>query len=289
MTPSEVNAILKELEVFANKSAQHSNMLLFVEHYLTPMNNIVRSLRGMEEQALPPLDDIVNNDELRAKMKIMDKAAQIDLENFLMLEITHSFLMRDMNKALMIVHLIEEHITKKPLVFNYVIVDLFVGLTACYFARETGKSQSISARESEVKSRISQALKTCNSLKWMIGHSKWNFENKYLLLQAECHYTQGEMEKAAASYKASIESAKKHKFINEQALACELAGYFYKDRGDKTTAMDMFKQAHVAYVQWGASGKAKLLRESTGIKNVSTSPLGIVATRQSTEIQDIHI
>ena len=283
MLSSEVNAILKELEVLANKFAQHSNMLSFVEHYLTPMNNILRSLKGMKEQALPPLDIFVNNDEMRVQM--MNKAAQIDFENILMLEITHSFLVRNMDKAQMIVGLIEEHITKKPLVFNYVIVDFFVGLTACYFARVRGRSQTANADESKDTSRISQALKTCDRLKWMISHSKWNFENKFMLLQAECRYTQGEMEKAAASYKASIQSAKKHKFINEQALACELAGYFYKDQGDDTTAMDMFKQAHVAYMQWGAVGKAKLLQQSTGIEDVY-SPLGVIATRQNTGFED---
>ena len=285
---SKVNAILKELEVLANKSAQHTNMMSFVDHYLTPMNNILHSLKGMKEQALPSLDVFVSNDELRAQM--LNKAAQIDFENFLMLEITHSFIMRNMGKAKMIMNLIEVHITKKPLAFNYVIIDLFVGLTACYFERERevgDRSQTVNAHESKGPSPISQALKTCDQLKWMISHSEWNFENKYLLLQAECQYTKGELEKASASYKASIQSAKQHKFVNEHAFACELAGYFYKDQGDEMIAMDMFKQAYLAYMQWGAIGKAKLLQESTGIKDVLCSPQEANATRQNTGIEEI--
>jgi ATP-dependent RNA helicase DDX31/DBP7 len=219
----------------------------------------------MEEQVLPPLDVFVSNDKLRDFM--IDDPRPRDLESLLLLDITHSFILRKMDKAQMIAGLIETyHITKnKGLMFIYVIIDMFVGLTACHFARSTANTS-----ESVDTTQISQALKTCEQLKWMAGHSIWNFENKYLLLLAECQYTQGEMEKAAATYEASIKSAKEHKLIHEQAVACELAGYFYKDRGDDTTAMNMFKQARKAYIEWGAIGKASLLRQNTGIEDVSS-------------------
>jgi ATP-dependent RNA helicase DDX31/DBP7 len=237
--------------------------MLFIQHFLTPMNNILRSLKGMKAQVLPPLDVLVNNDKLRDCM--INEAIQVDFENLLLLEITHSFIFRNMDKAQMIAGLIETQRTERPLLFLYAIVDMFVGLTACHFARSTANTS-----ESVDTTQISQALKTCEQLKWMTGHSKWNFENKYLLLLAECQYTQGEMEKAAATYEASIKSAKEHKLIHEQAVACELAGYFYKDRGDDTTAMNMFKQARKAYIEWGAIGKASLLRQNTGIEDVSS-------------------
>ena len=271
-----VNTILRELDVLAKKSALHSHMLPFVQNHLTPLNNILRSLKGMKEQALCPLDVLVNNDELRVQM---NEATQLEFEHLLLVELTHSFIFRDMDKAQTIVELIEEHITKRPLVFNYIFVDLFVGLTACYFTR-VGDGSHANTHESENTSRISQALKTCDQLKWMVGHSEWNFENKFLLLQAECQYAQGYTEKAAASYEASIQAATKHKFINEQALACELAGYFYKEQGDESTAMKMFKQAQVAYMQWGAVGKAKVLQQNTGIEDAS-SPLGPITTAES--------
>ena len=246
-------------------SALHSHMLLFIQNDLTSSSNVIRSLKGIKEQALPPLDAFISNDELRSRL-INNPDYQLESEIFLLLEITHSFIFRDMDKAQLIVDLIESHITTRPLVFNYIFIDLFVGLTECYFARVRGRSQSANnAHESENTSLISQALKTCGQLKWMVSHSEWNFENKHLLLQAECLYTQGDTENAAESYEASIQSAKKHKFINEQALACELAGYFYKEQGDESKAMFMFKQAYIAYTQWGAAGKAKMLRESTGI------------------------
>ena len=54
--------------------------------------------------------------------------------------------------------------------------------------------------------------------------SKWNWENKALLLQAELHYLNGDLELADTVYEASIKSAREHKFIHEEALAYELYG-----------------------------------------------------------------
>ena len=283
---SKVNGLLAEICVLAQKVSTRSHMKVFTEQYLTPLNNILRSLKGMKEEALPTLDMFIDNDRLRDC--IINDGNQRHLENMLMLQIFHSFVLRNMEKAQLIVDLIEEHITKKNLSLMYVMIDIYVGLTACNSMRYAKRNHTINAPESEVTSRLSQALKTCEQLKLLTAHSKWNFENKHLLLLTECQYAQGKMEKAAESYQASIYSAKLHKFINEQALACELAGYFYKDQGDETIAMDMFKQANQAYMQWGAIGKAKLLRESTGIED-DISTLGAIVTRKNAGIQDVSI
>ena len=76
----EVITMLKELDALARKCALHSHMLLFVQNHLTPLNNVIRNLKGMKEQALPPLDVLVNNDDLRVQMI---KATQLDLEHHL--------------------------------------------------------------------------------------------------------------------------------------------------------------------------------------------------------------
>ena len=56
--------------------------------------------------------------------------------------------------------------------------------------------------------------------------NKWLFENKSLLLQAELHYLNQDYEAAENAYLASIQSAKNHRFIHEQATANELYGIY---------------------------------------------------------------
>ena len=90
--------------------------------------------------------------------------------------------------------------------------------------------------------------------------SKWNFENKSKLLQAELHYLDGDLESAETAYTASIDSARRHKFVNEEALAYEMYGIFcienhMVDKGSQKLHIALDK-----YKQWGAIEKAKDVR-----------------------------
>ena len=87
----------------------------------------------------------------------------------------------------------------------------------------------------------------------------WNFQNKLHLLQAEYQFYIGDFDKAADEYKMAISSAKKHRFVHEEAIACELAGYFYLKLGKKVFSDSLLKQAYECYRSWGAEAKASAL------------------------------
>ena len=44
-------------------------------------------------------------------------------------------------------------------------------------------------------------------------------------------------------------------FVNEEALACELAAHFYLDSGETEKSMQHFLLAYERYLEWGALGK----------------------------------
>eukprot|EP00985_Skeletonema_marinoi_P030480 scaffold32239_cov116-Skeletonema_marinoi.AAC.1 len=85
--------------------------------------------------------------------------------------------------------------------------------------------------------------------------SVWNFENKLFLLQAERHYAFGEMDRAAEKYKLAQKSSKKHRFIHEEALACELAASFHVKAGNVKFVAELIDRAVNCYQTWGAEGK----------------------------------
>ncbi len=60
-------------------------------------------------------------------------------------------------------------------------------------------------------------------------------------------------------YDDAIVSSRKHKFVNEEALANELAGHFYLDTGRKYKSLHYFCQAEEKYREWGAVAKANEL------------------------------
>ena len=81
------------------------------------------------------------------------------------------------------------------------------------------------------------------------------------------------------------------RFVNEEALACELAGYFFLEIDDKDLAIQYFLQAHEAYHNWGAVAKSNLLFEfvqrSLLLPTLSTTPdlsLSIASTNNGQSI-----
>ncbi len=91
----------------------------------------------------------------------------------------------------------------------------------------------------------------------LVAHSEWNFKNKHLLLKAELHYSMKQSNMAAVCYKSSIEAAKKHKLIHEEALANELAGLFFLDEGQRQESLSFFEQSTACYQAWGAFAIAR--------------------------------
>ncbi len=81
------------------------------------------------------------------------------------------------------------------------------------------------------------------------------------LLQAEEHFCRRNFELAETLYDAAISSSKIHKFVNEEALANELAGHFYLETGRRNRSVQYFSQAFEKYNEWGAVAKASTLTE----------------------------
>lgn len=108
---------------------------------------------------------------------------------------------------------------------------------------------------------IERGQKAKKSLSHWTGSCEWNFSNKFCLLEAEEYWCNDDCEHAKASYNKAIYYAKEHKFINEEALACELAAYFHLSLGDRNNAVNYFTKAHESYHRWGAFAKTSKLYE----------------------------
>ncbi|KAL7530190.1 hypothetical protein ACHAXR_003358 [Thalassiosira sp. AJA248-18] len=91
--------------------------------------------------------------------------------------------------------------------------------------------------------------------KWE-SNNPWNFENMSKLLKAELHYLDGQLESAEDAYKASIKSARDHKFIHEEALAHELYGIFCIETRLIDKGFEHLRIAVDKYKTWGAMKKA---------------------------------
>lgn len=123
-----------------------------------------------------------------------------------------------------------------------------------------------------------------------------NFLHQYLLIEAEIARITEKWQVAMELYDRAIESAREQEFIQNQALANELAAKFWLSRGKTEFAQLYFKKARQAYQIWGAKRKVEELDEkypewlSVQPSRIS-SPLGAITTtttsRESGEALDL--
>jgi PAS domain S-box-containing protein len=82
-----------------------------------------------------------------------------------------------------------------------------------------------------------------------------NHLHKWYLVEAERYRVLGEKIAAIECYDQAITLAKKHQFINEEALANELAAKFYLYWGKQRIAQEYMTEAYYCYARWGAKAK----------------------------------
>lgn len=127
--------------------------------------------------------------------------------------------------------------------------DFIPGLAAFRVYRMTGNSEWL-----KKAGKCTEEIRVLNQ-----KGSKWNFEHKMKLMEAEEHFSSGDCAKAKESYLEAISLARAHKLPNDEALSCELVARFFSDLGDMKSSKEYFLLAHKKYSDWGACAKAAYL------------------------------
>ncbi len=82
-----------------------------------------------------------------------------------------------------------------------------------------------------------------------------NALQKHLLIEAEIARMKDQHEIARKLYDQAIAAANKHKFLNDEALANELAAKYYLSQDNERLASMYMEDARYTYLLWGAQGK----------------------------------
>ncbi|WP_414517775.1 AAA family ATPase [Nostoc sp. PCC 9305] len=86
-------------------------------------------------------------------------------------------------------------------------------------------------------------------------HAPMNHLHKFYLVEAERDRILGEYIQAMEMYDRAIQGAKENEYIQEEALAHELAAKFYLEWGKEQIAQTYLTNAYYCYVRWGAKAK----------------------------------
>ncbi|WP_442940919.1 AAA family ATPase [Nostoc sp.] len=94
-------------------------------------------------------------------------------------------------------------------------------------------------------------------MKQWAHYAPMNCLHKYHLVQAEIARVLSQWFEAEEFYEQAIQGARENEYIQEEALAYELAAKHYLVRGRQKIAQTYMKEAHYCYERWGATAKVK--------------------------------
>jgi signal transduction histidine kinase len=107
------------------------------------------------------------------------------------------------------------------------------------------------------------------------AHAPMNYRQKYLMVAAELARVRNQPAQARELYDQAISAARINGYANDEAVACELAARFYRQREQSNIALAYLRDARAAYLRWGAVAKvADLDRRSADL---------VPATRRSAD------
>ncbi|MEH2352441.1 trifunctional serine/threonine-protein kinase/ATP-binding protein/sensor histidine kinase [Nostoc sp.] len=151
----------------------------------------------------------------------------------------------------------------------------------------------------ELSTALERVAENQTKLQHWAYHAPMNHQHKVDLVEAEKCRVLGQNYEAADYYDRAISLAKANEYIQEEALANELAAKFYLDWRKEKIAQVYMTEAYYCYVKWGAKAKVvdletrypQLLQTILQQPKTSFNPLEslINATHSSTQCSSSSI
>ncbi|NET06263.1 MAG: AAA family ATPase [Symploca sp. SIO2B6] len=113
------------------------------------------------------------------------------------------------------------------------------------------------AQESKQREYLELVASNQKKMKTWTEHAPMNFQHKYELVEAEKARILGQNDQAIDYYQRAIQGAQNQGYVQEEALANELAAEFWLEQGQVKYAQLHIKEACYGYRLWGATSKVE--------------------------------
>ncbi len=127
----------------------------------------------------------------------------------------------------------------------------------CFYHSLTLLSLLLDASNSEKLALLNCVNTNQEKMQKWAEHAPMNYLHKFYLVEAEKARVLGQFLEAEELYEQAIAGAAENEYIQEEALAYELAAKHYLARGREKIAQTYMKEAHYCYDRWGAIAKVK--------------------------------
>ena len=221
----------------------------FQFHYTQLWQQVALNLQGAVEQPSRLSGDCFDEDTLLPLFLKQNNFSALFAAYFAKAFLCYLF--KDFRQALTHAKLAERYIIENNTFLYYTGHNFYYSLILLANCTEAHTNKRTTYLEQVHKNQV-------NMRNWA-RHSPSNYQHKYDLVNAEQARVLGDIPHAMVSYEQAIQGAKAQGYIQEEALANELAAQFYAKLNIDKVAQTYLIEAHYAYLTWGASAKVKSL------------------------------
>lgn len=246
----------QELAGLAQEMASYSNALVQIRqeaalHWHDIARQAVLNLLGCCKNPCYLLGEVYNEEQMLSLHREANE--RLALHNLYLHKLILCYLFGEFQEAVKNAILAEEFLDGVTATLPVVIFHFYDALAhlAVYSECSDSEQESIRTRVAAHQEKLK---------KWA-QHAPMNFSHKYYLVEAEWHRIQGRNLKAMDNYDRAIKVAKKYQYLQEEALANELAAKFYLNWGKATIAQAYLIDAYYGYARWGAKAKIEDLEK----------------------------
>lgn len=243
----------KELGQLEQKMATYSEVIAKFKQqqplYLNQMyQQAVLNLMGQAKNACYLIGESYNETEkLPIHLAIND---QYTIYNLYLNKLILCYLFQDYSKA------VENAIRAEKLVLDGAIGLLVVPVF--YFYDSLASIAVFSTlQKSEQRRILKKVANNQTKMKRWADQAPMNYLHKFYLVEAERYRVINQTNQAMEYYDKAIYFAQENEYINEEALAHELAARFYLELGKMKIAQAYMLDARYSYLRWGAIAKVK--------------------------------
>ncbi|MDP8934470.1 MAG: SpoIIE family protein phosphatase, partial [Cyanobacteriota bacterium] len=224
-------------------------MLNFKQEYQTYYTKIWRqltlNLQGLAEDKCRLVGDSFNEDEMLPVLLAANNVSSIFGVYFAKLVVNYLF--GDRDRAVENAQLAEQYVAGVGSLMMVPQHNFYhsLALLALYPDAEL----------SDRSQYLNQVRANQEKMQTWAFHAPMNYQHKYDLVAAEIARVLGHRLEAIDLYDRAIATAQENQYLQEEALASELAAKFYLELGKHKIARVYLTDAYYAYARWGAKAK----------------------------------
>ncbi|MBC1221290.1 ATP-binding protein, partial [Nostoc sp. UCD120] len=244
----ELSDLAQTLRYYTEVMSQlkQDNVLIFINIY----HQVVLNLTG-ESPNPSSLDGSVYSEAQNRSQEAIDN--QTGVFYYYLNQTCLSYLFGEFAQAVKQADIVKQYLVRGTSLANNIPFHLYDSL-----ARLALYPTATKVQQKQILRRVTQNQKKLQ--KWA-GFAPMNLVHKLHLIEAERYRVLGQLAQAQEMYDRAIAGAKENQYLNEEALANELAAKFYLAWGKEKIAQVYMHDAYYCYARWGAKAKVDHLEK----------------------------